>query len=58
MQFIPSLWMAECGDRPGTSGPSVSKLFLNFIISTCSSLTCPPQKIEGGGGGGGVKREL
>ena len=31
---VPSRVMAEWGERPGTRGPSVSKLFLKRIVST------------------------
>ena len=43
---LPSLSMAVCGVRPGTRGPSVSKLFLNRIISTCNSFSCHQRKIK------------
>ena len=35
----PSLVMASLGSRPGTKGPSVSKLFLNWMVSTTKAFT-------------------
>ena len=36
--YQPSFSMASSQERPGTSGPSVSKLFLNCILSTIKAL--------------------